>query len=114
MPIQKILKPIVMNNSLIGNMGCLIGILQPGNLPLPTKTWVLQGVSRDKNGSILPNCTMLLFRASDNKFIDSQISDGSGNYSFTTVGPAENYFVNEYLAGSPDVAGTTVNTLIGI
>ena len=43
-------------------------------------------------------------------FIATTVSDGSGN--FTLLPPVSGpYYLVAYLAGAPDVAGTTVNTL---
>jgi hypothetical protein len=41
-------------------------------------------------------------------------SDGSGNYAFPNVTPQDAYYVVAYLAGSPDVSGTTLNTITGV
>jgi hypothetical protein len=76
---------------------------------------VLSGTSKDNAGVALGNCTVLVFRTSDKSYIGSTVSDASGAYAFAlpTGGAAEQYFAISYLAGSPDVAGTTVNTLTG-
>jgi hypothetical protein len=44
--------------------------------------------------------------------VDQSVSDGSGNYSLICAGSGT-FYVVAYKAGGPDVAGTTVNTLIG-
>ena len=41
------------------------------------------------------------------------VSDGGGNYSLS-VTPSNPQYCVAYLAGFPDVAGTTVNTLTGV
>lgn len=71
------------------------------------------GVTRDANNSPLSGCTVHLFRTRDDVEVDQTISDGSGNFAFVTASPGESYYVTAYLAGSPDVAGVTVNTLVG-
>lgn len=73
----------------------------------------IYGVTRDSTGAVLAGCTVDLFRTADNAFIDSVVSDASGNYEFRTAGPASAYYAVAYLVGSPDVFGTTVNTLVG-
>jgi hypothetical protein len=73
----------------------------------------ISGVTRDANNSPLGGCTVHLFRTRDDVEIDQMTSDGSGNYSFVTASPHESYYVTAYLPGSPDVAGVTVNTLVG-
>lgn len=73
----------------------------------------IYGVTRDSTGAVLAGCTVDLFRTSDNAFIGSATSDATGNYEFRTAGPASTYYAVAYLAGSPDVFGTTANTLVG-
>lgn len=72
------------------------------------------GVTQDSAGAALGNCVVNLFRTRDNLFIGSTISDGSGNYGIVTKAlPQEQFFVEAYLIGAPDRAGTGVNTLLG-
>jgi len=73
----------------------------------------ISGYTRDSAGAILPTCVVRLFRTLDDLEIDQTTSDGAGYYEFRTAIPVETYYVVAYKAGSPDVAGTTVNTLIG-
>lgn len=91
--------------------------------PVPVRTFrrqanqaanvVISGVTKDSGGAALGGCTVKLFnRATDTKEQET-VSDGSGNYAFT-VDRTQTYYVVAYLPGSPDVAGTTVNTLAGI
>ncbi len=68
------------------------------------------GFTRDSNGATIGGCTVNLFRTSDNVFIASTTSDSSGYFHIPATTGA-NYFLVGYLAGSPDVEGTTVNTL---
>jgi hypothetical protein len=76
-----------------------------------TQNMVLSGVSRDIAGNVLGNCTVIVFRTEDNSFVAKTTSDVSGNWSIPIVvgGP---FFLVEYKAGTPDVAGTSVNTLL--
>lgn len=82
---------------------------QPSRGPL----FGIAGVTRDSTGAALAGCTVHLFRTATDCEVDEIVSDGSGNYSFPNVTAAEGYYVVAYLPGSPDVAGTTVNTLLG-
>ena len=70
----------------------------------------LVGKTRDYLGAPLGSCTVHLFRTSDNLQMDQQISDASGNFAFSCAGGTL-YYVVAYLPGSPDKAGTTINTL---
>lgn len=72
---------------------------------------VLSGVSRDSAGAPLGNCRVMIFRTEDKSFILETQSDASGNWAVSMLvgGP---FFLVEYKAGSPDVAGTSVNTIV--
>jgi hypothetical protein len=70
------------------------------------------GVTRDASGAPLASVTVKLFKTSDNSLVNSTVSDGSGVYSFT-VTPSTAYYLLAYKSGTPDVAGTTLNTLVG-
>ena len=76
-----------------------------------TGSFSLVGVSRDSAGAALGGATVDLFRSTDNLFLARTVSDGSGNYSFTLGGNSDPLFVRAYIAGSPDVAGTSKNDL---
>lgn len=72
----------------------------------------ITGVTRDSAGVALADCAVDLFLTAEDTLVASTISDGSGNYAFTLPGNSQNFFIRAYKAGSPDVAGTSVNTLI--
>lgn len=72
----------------------------------------ITGITKDSAGAVLGTCSVKLFRTSDNAFLFETISDGSGNYSFI-IGEAGPFYVVSYKVGAPDVAGTTLNTLVG-
>jgi hypothetical protein len=74
---------------------------------------IVSGYTRNSAGTILPGCAVHLFRTSDDLEMDQTTSDTNGYYEFRTAIPAESYYAVAYLAGAPDVAGTTVNTLVG-
>ena len=80
-----------------------------GTGPLRTIT----GTTRDSTGAALANCDVKLVRARDNAIVDEVTSGADGSFTFQTASPHETYFLVAYLVGSPDVAGTTVNTLVG-
>jgi hypothetical protein len=70
------------------------------------------GVSRDNAGAIMGLATVYVLKSINGKLAEvaSTISDASGNFRFDLLeqGP---YWIVAYKAGSPDVAGATVNTL---
>ncbi len=72
----------------------------------------IAGVTQDGNGNALANCALILFRTIDNSIAAVGVSDGSGKYRLGASMALSHYLV-AYLAGSPDVCGTSVNTLVG-
>lgn len=74
--------------------------------------WIISGITRDSAGAALGNCVVNLFQTQGNVFVATTTSDASGNYSFSVPGNSSASFVVAYKAGSPDVSGTTLNTLI--
>ena len=82
-------------------------------LPIPPTRFTLSGITKDNTGAILGSCVVNVFRTSDNVFIGTTTSDAvTGAYSYSGIGQVDHFEVS-YKAGSPDVAGTTVNTLRG-
>jgi len=70
-------------------------------------------VTRDAACTPLPFCTVHLFRTSDDVEVAQQVSDAAGNFDFTLFDDGTvQYYIVAYLAGAPDVAGTTLNTLV--
>lgn len=82
--------------------------------PLPGVRLLISGVTRDKDGTALATCAVSLFRTADNVLMEQLTSDSDGAFSFSAVGLGETYYVVAYKAGSTDLAGTTVNTLVGV
>lgn len=81
-------------------------------LPKPPTKLAITGITKDSLGNVLGNCEVMLFR-SDNEMIQSVgDSDSNGSYTFY-VGASLSYYIVAYKSGSPDVAGTTVNSLTG-
>ncbi len=73
--------------------------------------WLLTGVTRDSAGAALGGCVVDLFTTSDDVLRFSTVSDASGNFSFSLPSNGWTCYLVAYKAGSPDVAGVTVNTL---
>jgi hypothetical protein len=79
---------------------------------VPTQFFI-SGITKDSSGTPIGSCVVKLFRTSDDLLMQSTVSNPvTGAYSFGAVGSA-NMYVVAYKAGSPDIAGTTVNTLVG-
>ena len=84
-----------------------------GNFTINTVAPV--GVTKDSSGVALPNCRVDLFKADATQtYIATTYSDASGNYSFTVGSNAGYFFCRAYLPGSPDVAGTTTDTVVAV
>lgn len=79
--------------------------------PLSTSSVYITGTTRTCAGVALAGATVQLFRTATDEILGETISDGSGNFSIRAAGTPTFYLV-AYLAGAPDIAGTTVNTLV--
>lgn len=72
----------------------------------------ISGVTLNSAGAPLGNAVVQLFNTATGLLVDTQTSDSSGNYVCSDPN-AVACFVVAYEGGSPDVAGTTNNNLIG-
>jgi hypothetical protein len=86
----------------------------------PPKT--ISGITRDNTGTPLPGVTVKAYRTSadapnalpaDLQEGPAVVSAADGAYTIC-VPNTDPHYLDGYLAGSPDVAGTTLNTLVGI
>lgn len=75
------------------------------------RNFKISGITRDSLGNPLANCIVDLFYTADDTKAATVESDATGAFSFS-VGPNLSCYIVAYKAGSPDVAGTTVNTLV--
>ena len=81
----------------------------------PRPLWfAIVGITRDSAGAALGSCAVKLYRFSDDTVAASQTSDASGNFTFWVPDSTTNYYTRAYKTGAPDVAGTSLNTLVGI
>jgi hypothetical protein len=73
----------------------------------------LSGQTLDSTGAVLAGVSVMIFRTENKSFVGETVSDGAGQWtiSMNLGGP---FFAVSYKAGAPDVAGTTVNTLIPV
>lgn len=82
--------------------------------PIHLPRLIISGITKDSAGAVLAACSVHLHRTIDGSRVQSQTSDGGGVYAFDPVNNGNGpYYVVAYKAGAPDVAGTTVNTLLG-
>ncbi len=97
----------------------------PNTLALPTvqsfppmselsaqQNFTLVGRTLDSAGFPLASCALHVFRTADDSLATTGTSDASGNY-IIYVAPVTTYYLVAYKPGSPDVSGTTLNTLVG-
>jgi len=84
-------------------------------MPYPPTYFRLTGITKDSTGAVLGGVTVQWFNTADDKLFYETTSDANGVYEFRTAGqPPNAYYLVAYKPGSPDVAGTTVNTLVGV
>jgi hypothetical protein len=72
----------------------------------------ITGITRDQFGSPVGACTVKLFRTSTDELVSQVISDANGVYLITTPYHPDAHYLVVYKVGSPDIFGTTVNTII--
>lgn len=75
---------------------------------------VLTGITRDLAEAPLGNCTVDMFKTTTDEKVATVVSDAQGNFAFTIAPVSGPFYLVAYLAGSPDVAGTTLNTLVTV
>jgi hypothetical protein len=80
--------------------------------PFSPRSIYVTGITTDSAGVPLGSCDVHLVRTADDVEVDQGVSDGSGNYALICAGSGT-FYVVAYKAGAPDVAGTSVNTLVG-
>jgi hypothetical protein len=98
----------------VRGLGLGVGPSFQGALPLPVTRFTISGVTRDSGGAVLGSCVVHLFRTADDLLFEQVTSDATtGAFTVSSVGLAESYYLVAYKPGSPDVAGTTLNTLTG-
>lgn len=74
----------------------------------------LIGTTLDSTGAALGSCVVSGFVTSTNVCVGSVTSDTAGYYELPTTYAGVAHRIDAYKAGSPDVAGSTVNTLIPV
>ena len=72
----------------------------------------IRGFTRDANGAVLGLCVVQLFLTANDQFVRELTSDPGGYFEACSEYAGQGHYIVAYLAGTPDVAGTTVNTLV--
>lgn len=83
-----------------------------GESPVFEYPYSLTGVTKDSTGAPLAAVNVHLFRTADDSLVHQTISDANGVYIIPASNVLQHYLV-AYKTGSPDVSGSTVNTLAG-
>ncbi|WP_291854855.1 hypothetical protein [Bradyrhizobium sp.] len=71
-------------------------------------------VTADSSGTPLGGCDVELYHAATDTVVGRTTSDPVGAFTFDLGNNSDFYYIRAYKAGTPDVAGTTVNTLMAI
>jgi hypothetical protein len=77
----------------------------------PDEDFTFAGITKTGAGAALASCHLDLFRTADDSKAGETDSDANGVYLLYASSELTHYAV-AYKTGAPDVAGTTVNTLI--
>jgi hypothetical protein len=72
----------------------------------------IMGRVADSSGNPIGGAVVRGFRSSNNMFVRETKSDSNGMYELGTEFAGEQHYLVAYVSGSPDIAGTTVNTLV--
>jgi hypothetical protein len=72
----------------------------------------IMGLVVDSSGNAIGGAVVAGFRTSDNRFVRTTTSDSNGMYELGTEFAGEQHYLVAYVSGSPDIAGTTVKTLV--
>jgi hypothetical protein len=84
--------------------------------------WIISGITKDSTSTPIAGVTVKAYRtaADVNNSLNADlqegpavVSDAAGNYTVCLTNQDAHYLVG-YKAGSPDIAGTTLNTLQGV
>lgn len=78
------------------------------------KFWRISGATRDKDGVALSGCRVELFETESDVLLYTTTSDASGVFSFSVPTGGWSWWLRAYKAGSPDLAGTTVDTVTAV
>jgi len=76
--------------------------------------WLLTGFTRNSSSAAVANAVVSVFNTQNKDLVATATSDVNGFYSLTLDGNSSARYAVAYFADSPDLAGTTVNTLIPV
>ncbi len=85
---------------------------EDGGLGGNTRPYFINGQVFDNGANPLGGAVVDGFLTADNSFVGSTATNSLGYYSLPTLFTAVAHYLVAYYPGSPNLAGTTVNTLI--
>lgn len=72
----------------------------------------IKGITKDSGGTAISDVTVQAFRTADDVYLGQDVSRSDGTYTCPTdVAAGTPCYLVAYKAGSPDIGGTTVNTI---
>jgi hypothetical protein len=74
-------------------------------------TKFIRGRCVDESSNGVSGAVVQGFLTAADQYVGETTADASGNYELGTPNPGAAHYIVAYRAGSPDIAGTTVNTL---
>lgn len=115
---QDVVQPF-MPSSLYGDMALDFGELSisPWVLPPPVPSGAngrlgFNGFTRDASGGVIGGVTVKLFLTATDVKQSETVSDAGGLFVVSTAEAGAHYLLF-YKTGTPDISGTTVNTMLG-
>ena len=72
------------------------------------------GTTRDANGTLIGGVTCSLFHTSDRLWIMDTVSAADGSFFLQSPFAGDQHFIVFYKAGTPEIFGTTKQTLMGV
>lgn len=87
-------------------------VLRPQLIEPTFGQFEIRGYTRNSAGAVLGLCVVDLFESATDLKLDTTVSDELGYFSFRSPINSRFCYMVAYKPGSPDVAGTTVDTLV--
>lgn len=72
----------------------------------------IMGVCKDEAAATVSGAVVQIFRTTDDLYVGETTADSNGRYEAGTPHTGMQHYLVAYRAGSPDITGATVNTLI--
>lgn len=98
-----------------GDSSGISGVWSPwvfGNQGTQSLKYIM-GVCYDSVGGTVSGAVVQGFLTATDRFVRETTADSNGVYELGTEYPGSQHYLVAYRTGSPDIAGTTVNTLTG-